>query len=154
MELVPSRGAVVKRFSATDVKDMLTVLRALEELAGKLACELATDREIGEVRALHDEMIERYKHSDRLQYYKLNQQIHLAIVRLARNPTLADIHQMLQTRLKRIRFVGHEGAEKWAAAVSEHEEMITALEARNAERLSEVLGRHLTKAWERVRDTM
>ncbi len=32
--------------------------------------------------------------------------------------------------------------------------MITALEARNAERLSEVLGRHLTKAWERVRDTM
>ncbi|ERM00817.1 GntR family transcriptional regulator [Brucella intermedia 229E] len=109
VELVPSRGAVVKRFSATDVKDMLTVLRALEELAGKLACELATDREIGEVRALHDEMIERYKHSDRLQYYKLNQQIHLAIVRLARNPTLADIHQMLQTRLKRIRFVGgHE----------------------------------------------
>ena len=146
VELVPSRGAVVKRFSAADVKDMLTVLRALEELAGKLACELATDREIGEVRALHDEMIERYKHSD--------QQIHLAIVRLARNPTLADIHQMLQTRLKRIRFVGHEGAEKWAAAVSEHEEMITALEARNAERLSEVLGRHLTKAWERVRDTM
>ena len=154
VELVPSRGAVVKRFSAADVKDMLTVLRSLEELAGKLACELATDEEIAEVRALHDEMIGRYKQSDRLQYYKLNQQIHLAIVRLAKNPTLADIHQMLQTRLKRIRFVGHEGAEKWAAAVSEHEEMIAALEARNAERLSEVLGRHLTKAWERVRDSM
>ncbi len=154
VELVPSRGAVVKRFSAADVKDMLTVLRTLEELAGKLACELATDGEIAEVRGLHDEMIERYKHSDRLQYYKLNQQIHLAIVRLAKNPTLTDIHQMLQTRLKRIRFVGHEGAEKWAAAVSEHEEMIEALEARDATRLSEVLGRHLTKAWERVRDTL
>ena len=61
---------------------------------------------------------------------------------------------MLQTRLKRIRFVGHEGAEKWAAAVSEHREMIEALEARDATRLSEVLGRHLTKAWERVRDSM
>src|SRR5690606_8087544 len=35
VELVPSRGAVVKRFSAADVKDMLTVLRSLEELAGK-----------------------------------------------------------------------------------------------------------------------
>ncbi|RQP15679.1 MAG: GntR family transcriptional regulator, partial [Brucella intermedia] len=32
--------------------------------------------------------------------------------------------------------------------------VITALEARDAERLSEVLGRHLAKAWERVRDTM
>ncbi len=86
VELVPSRGAVVKRFSPADVKDMLTVLRTLEELAGKLACELATGKEIAEIRALHDEMIKRYKHSDRLQYYKLNQQIHLAIVRLAKTP--------------------------------------------------------------------
>ncbi|WP_139974469.1 GntR family transcriptional regulator [Ochrobactrum sp. CGA5] len=154
VELVPSRGAVVKRFSASDVRDMLTVLRTLEELAGKLACELASDQEIALVRSLHDEMIERYKHADRLQYYKLNQQIHLAIVRLAKNATLTDIHQMLQTRLKRIRFIAHEGAEKWAAAVSEHEEMIEALEARDPARLSEVLGRHLTKAWERVRDSM
>nr|WP_247876740.1 FCD domain-containing protein [Ochrobactrum sp. CM-21-5] len=61
---------------------------------------------------------------------------------------------MLQTRLKRIRFVGHEGTEKWAAAVSEHEEWITALESRDTARLSEVLGRHLTKAWERVRDAI
>ncbi len=154
VELVPSRGAVVKRFSAKDVKDMLAVLGNLEELAGRLACELATDTEIAEIRTLHDEMIERYRHADRLQYYKLNQQIHLAIVQLAKNSTLAEIHQMLQTRLKRIRFIGHEGAEKWAAAVAEHEEMIVALEARDADRLSEVLGRHLAKAWERVREAV
>lgn len=154
VELVPSRGAVVKRFSAKDVQDMLTVLRTLEELSGKLACETATDAEIAQVRALHDEMIERYKAGDRLQYYKLNQAIHTAIARLSKNTTLTDLHQMLQTRLKRIRFIGHEGPEKWAAAVSEHDEMIKALEARDADRLAEVLGRHLSNAWERVRQAV
>ena len=99
----------------------------------------ASDAEIAHVRALHDEMVRRYKAADRLQYYKLNQDIHTAIVRLAQNATLADMHQMLQTRLKRIRFIGHEGAEKWAAAVAEHEEMISALEARDAARLSDVV---------------
>ncbi|WP_077963009.1 GntR family transcriptional regulator [Ensifer adhaerens] len=151
VELVPSRGAVVKRFSAKDVHDMLTVLQTLEELAGKLACEAASDAGIAEVRALHDEMVGRYKAGDRLQYYKLNQQIHSAIVQLAANVALVDMHAVLQTRLKRIRFIGHEGPEKWAAAVSEHEEMIVALEARDKARLSEVLGRHLMNAWERVR---
>ncbi|MEI2300888.1 GntR family transcriptional regulator [Ensifer sp. MJa1] len=151
VELVPSRGAVVKRFSAKDVHDMLTVLQTLEELAGKLACEAASDAGIAEVRALHDEMVRRYKAGDRLQYYKLNQQIHSAIVQLAANAALVDMHAVLQTRLKRIRFIGHEGPEKWAAAVAEHEEMIVALEARDKAKLSEVLGRHLMNAWERVR---
>ncbi|WP_312365982.1 GntR family transcriptional regulator [Ensifer sp.] len=151
VELVPSRGAVVKRFSAKDVHDMLTVLRTLEELAGKLACDTATDAGIAEVRALHDEMVRRYKAGERLQYYKLNQQIHSAIVLLAENAPLADMHSMLQTRLKRIRFIGHEGPEKWSASVAEHDEMIVALEARDKARLSEVLCRHLTNAWERVR---
>lgn len=154
VELVPSRGAVVKRFSAKDVQDMLTVLQTLEELAGKLACEAASDAGIAEVRALHDEMVRRYKAGDRLQYYKLNQQIHSAIVQLAANAALADMHAVLQTRLKRIRFIGHEGAEKWAAAVAEHEEMVVALEARDKAKLSEVLGRHLMNAWERVRDAV
>ncbi|KRB55322.1 GntR family transcriptional regulator [Rhizobium sp. Root708] len=154
VELVPSRGAVVKRFSAKDVKDMLTVLRSLEELAGKLACEVASDNDIAGVRTLHDEMIDCYKAGDRLRYYKLNQDIHSAIVKLSQNASLADIHIMLQTRLKRIRFIGHEGPEKWASAVAEHEEMISALEARDQSRLSEVLGRHLFNAWDRVRDTL
>lgn len=136
VELVPSRGAVVKRFSAKDVHDMLTVLQTLEELAGKLACDAASDAGIAEVRALHDEMVRRYKVGDRLQYYKLNQQIHSAIVQLAENAALADMHSVLQTRLKRIRFIGHEGPEKWAAAVAEHDEMIVALEARDKAKLS------------------
>jgi len=151
VELVPSRGAVVKRFGAKDVQDMLLVLGTLEELAAKLACVIASDEGIAEIRGLHDRMVQHYKAGDRLEYYKLNQNIHTAIVALSGNAPLAEIHAMLQTRLKRIRFIGHEGPEKWAAAVAEHEEMIEALEARDQQRLAAVLGRHLTNAWERVR---
>jgi len=151
VELVPSRGAVVKRFGAKDVQDMLLVLGTLEELAARLACVIASDEGIAEIRSLHDRMVQHYKAGDRLEYYKLNQNIHTAIVALSGNAPLAEIHAMLQTRLKRIRFIGHEGPEKWAAAVAEHEEMIEALEARDQQRLAAVLGRHLTNAWERVR---
>lgn len=154
VELIPSRGAIVKRFSGKDVHDMLIVLKSLEELAGSLACETATDEEIARVRRLHDEMQECYVSRDRLRYYKLNQAIHTEICQLAHNQALSSMQSLLQSRLKRIRFIGHEGPEKWAAAMAEHSEMIVALEARDGKTLSAVLGRHLMNAWERVKDAI
>ncbi|WP_254799442.1 GntR family transcriptional regulator [Falsochrobactrum tianjinense] len=152
VELVPRRGAVVKKFTAKETRDMLDVIKSLEQIAAEKACETASDAGIAHIRNLHDEMVAAYERGDRLTYYKLNQTIHVSIVALADNSALSDVHTVLQTRLKRIRFVGHEGPVKWAAAVSEHVEMIEALEARDAQRLKDVIGRHLTQAWIRVRD--
>ncbi|TXH99507.1 MAG: GntR family transcriptional regulator [Rhizobium sp.] len=150
VELVPTRGAAVREFSAKDVKDTLLVLMTLEALASRIACERATDEQIAHVRALHDQMLAYYRERKRLEYYKLNQTIHSAIVALSDNEPLAYTHGILQARLKRIRFVGHEGEVNWARAIAEHEEMMKALEARDAERMEGVVRHHLTAAWERV----
>ncbi len=103
---------------------------------------------------MHERMLEHYAKRDRLAYFKLNQAIHSAIVQAAGNAVLAQTHETLQARIKRIRFIGHEGPERWAAAVAEHDEMIVALVARNGEALVEVLGRHLDMAVDRVRDAI
>lgn len=150
VELVPSRGAIVRMFDKKDLADMWIVLRSLERLAGQLACEKGSDRDIQTIRRLHDEMLVHYAARRRLEYYKLNQEIHSAIVKLADNESLAYMHGTLQSRVKRIRFIGHEGPDNWAHAVREHEEMIVALEARDAASLVEILDRHLVNGWERV----
>jgi DNA-binding GntR family transcriptional regulator len=152
VDLVPSRGAVVHRFSSKDVEDMLTVLGTLEALAGRLACAHASDAQIGEMRRLHDEMMRFYERRDRLDYFKTNQSIHSAFIRLSGNSALVHVHDLLQARLKRIRFIGHEGPEKWAAAVAEHEDMIEALETRDGDRLASALTGHMSEAWRRVKD--
>ena len=151
VELSPGKGAVVRKFSEKDVHDSLIVLGSLEGLAGRLACANATDAEIHEVRQLHDRMMDMYGKRDRLPYFKLNQSIHSAILRLSKNEALVSVHGVLQARLKRIRYIGNEGPEKWAGAVADHEEIISALEARDAERLSKVLTAHMEQTWERVR---
>src|SRR5205807_4012772 len=64
IELVPTRGAVVRRFSPQDVQDSLSVLGYLEGLAGRFACARATDEEIAEIRAVHDAMMGFYNARD------------------------------------------------------------------------------------------
>jgi DNA-binding GntR family transcriptional regulator len=154
LELSPGRGAVVRQFTAKDVHDSLIVLGSLEGLAGRLSCANATDAEIREVQQLHDRMMDMYEKRDRLPYFKLNQAIHSAILRLTKNEALVSVHGVLQARLKRIRYIGNEGPEKWAGAVADHEEIIMALAARDPERLSTILTAHMEKTWERVRNAV
>lgn len=154
IELVPTRGAVVRRFSAKDVQDSLIVLGNLEALAGCLACERATDDELVQIRALHDEMMQFYAAQDRLPYFKLNQEIHASILRSCHNEALSYVHGILQARLKRIRYIGNERPEKWAGAVADHEEIIVALEARDADSLAAALEAHMAATWSRVKDVI
>ncbi|MEQ1649626.1 MAG: GntR family transcriptional regulator [Hyphomicrobiaceae bacterium] len=152
VEIVPAKGAVVRRFSEQDIRDTLQVLKFLEQAAGRLACAHATDAEIKLIVQMHRQMLTHYKAKNRLAYFKLNQGIHTAIVQASGNTVLAQTHEALQARIRRIRYVGNRGADRWAAAVAEHEDMIVALVARKAAKLAEVLGRHLDETVDRVRD--
>jgi DNA-binding GntR family transcriptional regulator len=152
VELVPARGALVRRLTLKDVADSLVVLKSLEMLAGRLACSAGSDSGIAAVEALHHDMMQRYKVQDRLGYFKLNQSIHTGIVALPGNATLIWAHEAIQSRMKHIRFIGNAGPVKWADAVAEHEEMIRSLKARDGEALASILGKHLDNTYERVKD--
>ena len=151
VELVPSRGALVRQLTAKDVQDMLSVLIALEQLAGPLACQNASDAQIREVRTLHDEMLAFYRAGNRLQYFKRNQQIHTQLIAISRNESLSMVHEMVQSRMRRIRYLGDQDGATWQDAVADHEEIIGALEARDGARLTQAMTRHLQQTWERVR---
>ena len=150
IELVPGRGAVIRKLTPQDVREMLEFLSGLEAIAGRKACRTASDAQIRELRGVHDTMMGFYRARNRLEYYKLNQAIHTGIVRLGGNGFLAAQHEATQARLKRIRFLGNEAPAKWKGAVAEHETMMAALEARDGEGLAAILVKHLDHTWERV----
>jgi DNA-binding GntR family transcriptional regulator len=154
IEILPNRGAIVRSFTPKDVWDTLVVLGHLEALAADLVCKEASDGEIVAVRALHDRMMEEYARRNRMEYFKLNQAIHSAIVAMSKNDTLRALHENLQARLKRIRYVGNESAPKWQGAVDDHAEIIAALEGRDGARLGAILRQHMMNTWTRVSQTL
>lgn len=148
----PSKGVVVRKLTREDVQSMLEVLRELERLAGELACERASDRDIADMVALHERMLEHYATRDRMPYYKLNQEFHTRLAALSGNETLQEMQGNLQARLKRIRYIGNEAPDVWADAVADHEDMVTALKARDGAALGRAMWVHLQRTWDRVKD--
>jgi len=154
VELMPNRGAVVRRPTPEEVLDTLVVIGGLEALAAEHACRLASDAEIAELAETHQRMLGFFRAHNRLEYFKLNQSIHSGIVRLSANRTLIATHDTLQARIKRVRFMGNDRDEQWQNSIAEHEEMIRALQARDAARLGAALRLHMDNAWKRVRDAL
>ncbi|MFA6968127.1 GntR family transcriptional regulator [Bosea sp. (in: a-proteobacteria)] len=154
VEILPAKGAIVRKFSARDLADILEVLKTLEQLGGRIACEQASDATIEAIHAMHRQMMALYETRSRLEYFKLNQDIHSAIVAASDNAALMEMHATLQARIKRLRFVGNEGPAKWAGAVAEHEEMMAALLKRDAAELSAIIGVHMDATLLRVRELL
>jgi len=152
VELIPNCGAVVTSPSAEETADMLQVLGVLEAFAGERACQLITQEEINEIKALQFEMQASYARGDRLRYFKLNQAIHLAIIKASRSETLLVTHGRLNARLYRVRYQSNLRNELWGTAVEEHNHILSALENRDAAKLSKLLRDHLKSTWEKVSD--
>ena len=154
VDLSPNRGAIVREVTPKDMRDMLRVLGQLEALAGELACVNASDKDIAYIHEMHKRMMGHYAARNRMEYFKLNQAIHSAFVRLADNPTLLAMHENLQARIKRVRYVGNDRDTQWHDAVDDHEKMIAALLVRDGPALGRVLRFHLERSWDRVRNVL
>jgi DNA-binding GntR family transcriptional regulator len=76
-------------------------------------------------------------------YYRLNQMIHDAINKAARNDVLRQTYTTINSRLQALRFRSNFDRDKWDAAVREHSEMIEALDARDGRRLAGILKVHV-----------
>ncbi len=141
--LEPNRGAWVTELTESEVSEVFPVLGALEALSGELACENIMDEELAALRQHHDQMILSYKEQDLDGYFQANQRIHAGILSAARNETLVVQCEALSARMQRARYVANISEDRWVEAVSEHEEIIAALEAKDGKALGEILKKHM-----------
>ena len=150
VRLEPNRGAWVTKVTMEEVEEVFPILGVLEALSGELACTNITDAEIHHIRRLHDQMMESYRDRNLTGYFKVNQEIHRAILLAAKNQSLTNSCQALSARMQRARYAANLSEERWANAVGEHEQIIHSLEARDGKQLGEILRQHMKNKQESV----
>jgi DNA-binding GntR family transcriptional regulator len=145
IDLLPNRGARVRKLSRSDLEELFEVMGGLESLAGRLACETISDEEIAEIERLHYEMYGHYLHRDMHNYFQINQRIHEKIVAASRNETLRATYANFAGRIRRVRYSANfaRKRQRWAEAMREHEAILDALRRRAGSELSDILFHHL-----------
>lgn len=141
--LEANRGARVSTVMIEELEATFPVIAVLEGLAGKLACDNASDDAITLLETLHDDMFRHYEAGDKGAYFQSNRDIHSALFEAAGNPVLSQQYAILSSRIERARLIANLSSERWAEAVSEHRAIIRAVKKRDGVVLSSLLNSHV-----------
>lgn len=150
LEALPNRSAVVPALRPAEVRSLAVVLSTIEGLAAELACAEATVEDIARLSTAHEEMAGLHDRNDLRGYFACNKRFHRTIVASTRNPVLLWTWDQLSTRVDRARYASNLQPQRWAAAIREHEGIVSALERRDAARASRLMRVHIGNGLEKV----
>ncbi|WP_413733567.1 GntR family transcriptional regulator [Sodalis sp. RH21] len=152
--LLPQRGARVAALTHEELYEIFPIIASLEGLACELACQHITTDELAAIEQLHAEMLLAYQRQDKLDYARLNRDIHLALFGAARNQSLLALYKTLELRIRNIRHTVRQLPKDWQRAVNEHEEIMACLRAKNAAKLAKTMRKHIMSTANAVRNAM
>ena len=150
IELRSHRTPVVTPVNRDEIAHSFAIMVALDGVAGAQAATLATDADIARLDAMHGQLVALHRDATRAAYFRMNQDIHIEITRLAANPVLLNIWTTLNANIYRARATANYDAKRWTESVQEHEAFMALLRARDAEGFAASLMAHTRKTGDAV----
>jgi DNA-binding GntR family transcriptional regulator len=141
--ITPRRGAVVTQLSRQEFIDAYQVRAALETLAVRLAVPLMSNAELAHLRELCELTARAARDGQVRLFFDTNNSFHEALVRGSRNQMLYELHRVLMGQMVPYLPRSLELRGNLSQSVEEHEAILEAIDARDADRAAELLAEHI-----------
>ncbi|AWU96333.1 GntR family transcriptional regulator (plasmid) [Azospirillum ramasamyi] len=143
VELLHSRGAIVKRMCVQEVADIFELMAGVEYMTGQLVCQRATAEEVEELQDLHARLLDFHRRGRRSDYFRTNQKIHRRIAEVSGNRVLAEMQADFSGKIRRARYMANLQQARWDESVQEHEAFMEALAQRDGDLMGQRLRDHM-----------
>jgi DNA-binding GntR family transcriptional regulator len=139
----PNRGARVRVVTAEEALEITEARAMMEVLVAAKAAERATDEDVAKLQAVLAHMRAAIAAGDLLAYSNLNGELHTEFRRIARHATATRILALLNSQVVRFQFRAILIPGRAAKSMAEHEAIVDAIKAHDAERARLAMTRHL-----------
>src|SRR5712692_2062110 len=139
---VPRRGIYVVRKTKREVIEMITAWAALESMAARLITENASADEIASLRTMFAKFENGKLHARLDEYSEVNIEFHQTIIRMSRNGILIDLAENLFAHMRMIRRKTIGERDRADRSISDHMNIIRAIEARDTAKSENLVRDH------------
>jgi DNA-binding GntR family transcriptional regulator len=139
-----NRGLIVAERSADQILEIYEARMALEAAAAEAAARHRSDIDLARLKGLLDVAPRSDPSAEQMASY--NRQFHEAIWNASHNRTLVDLLARLFIHLRRYPSTTLTFPGRWDEALVEHEALVEAIEAHDAERASQIGREHMSRA--------
>src|SRR3984957_20112639 len=139
---VPRRGVYVVRKTKREVIELITAWAALESMAARLITENASEEEIASLRRVFAAFDNGELHAKLDEYSEVNIEFHQTIIRMSKNRVLIDLAENLFAHMRMIRRKTIGERDRADRSISDHVNIIQAIEARDTARAEALVRDH------------
>ena len=139
---VPRRGIYVVRKTKAEVIELITAWAALESMAARLITQNASDQEITKLRAMFATFENGRLHANLDEYSEVNIEFHQTIIRMSGNRILIDLAENLFAHMRMIRRKTIGERDRADRSISDHMNIIQAIEARDTVKAENLVRDH------------
>jgi DNA-binding GntR family transcriptional regulator len=154
LQMRPRRGAVVPDLSPQRLVEMLEVMAELEAMCGRLAARRMSGAEHKELVQAHQACEAARNSEDSDAYYYRNETFHHLIYAGTHNTFLSEQTSALHKRLRPYRRLQLRVRDRMSTSFQEHQRVVDAILAGDAELTAEALRNHVLVQGERFGDLM
>jgi DNA-binding GntR family transcriptional regulator len=154
IEISPNRPPQVANPSLRELKELLQVQGALEALAGELACNNASDKELEEIALIAKDMSVVSDQCEALEFFQKDMRFHQSIVASSKNQALIDTHRLYNSRLWRARFISSRRRVNRSGTLDQHTEIVAALLDRQQGKAAKALRNHLEIGYRNIKTAL
>ena len=148
----PRRSAVVAEISPQRLCEMFEVMAELEAMCGRLAARRMTDDDQHLLLQAHQACNKAAEKNDPDEYYRRNEEFHLAIYTASHNSFLLDECKNLKRRLSAYRRLQLRVRDRISTSYEEHSEIYMAIVTGDSELAAKELRNHVIVQGERFAD--
>ena len=152
VELRPRRGAVVAEVGPHRLYEMIETMAELEASCARLAARRMSEEERQAFRKMHEASRAAAEKRSSETYFERNEKFHQALFDGSQNEFLANQARALQRRLRPFRRLQLRVGRRITDSFREHENIVKAVLAGDAERAAEAVRAHVTVQGERFGD--
>ncbi len=140
------RGAYVTEVNAKDLRDVFHLMAVLEADAAATVASTATDKQLHELEALHQQLEKSTK--DRVKFFTVNEAFHVKLLQIAdnkwRDQMVADLRKVM--KLNRAQSLLKAG--RIEESLAEHAAIMAALKKRDAGAAQAAMRAHIESGQE------
>lgn len=143
IEIVPYRGAFVKKLTLKDISEIFVIRKALEPVCAKTACAIIGPTDLIKIEESLD-IADALLASDQIVASSLvGDSIHENLIKIANNSRILQIFSSLSLQLARLKKISTVVPELTAKSNIAHRDILSALKNKNAEGAADSMLEHL-----------
>ena len=150
--MIPRKGAEVAEITEKNMRDVLEVRKALEELAVQLACDKITKEEIEEMKKAAEEFRMILKNKDITEIAEADVRFHDIIYMATDNQKLIHLLNKLREQMYRYRVEYLKNPDVHEQLTQEHEEIVYHIKRREKAEATAVTCQHIDNQVSAVTD--